>query len=278
LFEKLSAAARVNRSWLMVGLDPVLDKLPDGMRRDPSGALEFNRAIIAATSDLVIGYKPNFAFYEAMGPEGWHVLKKTRAAIPPDLFALGDAKRGDIGDTAEMYARAIFDVLGFDAATVSPYVGREGVQPFLDRRDRGSFVVCRTSNRENTFQDMDAGGEFLYERVAQAVVEWGDNVGLVVGATDVDALSRVRRIAPAVPILVPGVGAQGGGLGAAVRAAVDAEGGNALISATRSVTYASSGHDFADAARAVASGLRDEIRSAAAGAVDRVGSAVPHDG
>jgi orotidine-5'-phosphate decarboxylase len=246
---RLAAAASRNNSWLMIGLDPVLERLPDGFSRDPNGALEFNRRIIEATRDLVIGYKPNFAFYEAMGPAGWDVLAKTREAIPPDLIALADAKRGDIGNTSEMYARAIFDRLGFDAVTLSPYTGREGLQPFLNRRGRGAFILCRTSNRDG-IQDVKTDlGAPVYEMVARSAAGWGDDVGLVVGATDIDALRRIRAIAPRTPLLIPGVGAQGGALEEAFTAGIDADGGNALISVSRSVLYASSGADFAEVAR-----------------------------
>jgi len=281
--ERLRAAAAANRSWLMIGLDPIVERLPDGIGRDLEGVLKFNRSLVEATHDLVIGYKPNFAFYEALGPRGWEVLARTREVIPGNLLALADAKRGDIGDTSEMYARAIFDTLGFDAVTLSPYVGREGLAPFLARADRGSFILCRTSNRDESFQDLRVASRSpssntrvhdaahpsssaeppdrtLYELVAGRAVGWGDNVGLVVGGTDVAALGSIRGLAPRTPFLVPGIGAQGGVLEAAVVAASDASGQNAIISCARSVIYASPGKDFAGAARREAESLRDRIR------------------
>ena len=258
--DRLQAALAATGSLLVIGLDPIMSRLPRGVSRDASGVLDLNRRIIDATSDLVVAYKPNFAFYEALGPVGWEVLAETRAEIPPGLIAIADAKRGDIGDTAEMYAQAIFDNLGFDAATVSPYLGLDGIQPFLNRKNKGTFVLCRTSNRTPSLQDLDMAGRPLYEWMAGEAISWGENIGLVVGATDVQAIKRVREIAPTTPFLVPGIGAQGGGLEEAVAAAVDASGQNALVSASRSVIYASSDNDYPEAARREAEKLRDAIR------------------
>lgn len=256
------AAARVNDSWLMIGLDPVMERMPDGIPRTPSGVVQFNSRIIEATRDLVLGYKPNFAFYEVLGADGWRTLRQTREAIPRDLIALADGKRGDIGDTSEMYARSIFDSLGFDAATVSPYVGLEGLQPFLQRRDRGVFVLCRTSNRDGAVQSIvDDSGQVLSDRVAREAATWGPNVGLVVGATDLEALAATRRLTPMTAFLVPGVGVQGGDPGVAGGAACDERGQGAIISVSRQVLYASPGPDFAEAARSKAIEIRDSLRA-----------------
>ncbi len=255
--ETLAAARTTNRSLLCIGLDPRLG-LDD--------VLLFNRAIIDATSDLVCAYKPNAAFYEASGSEGWRILRQTIAAVPGAIPVILDGKRGDIPNSAAAYAAAAFDELGADAITVSPYMGGDALRPFLARPDRAAFVLCRTSNPGAAdLQDLDVGGEPLYLRVAQLAMEWGaehGNSGLVVGAADPAALRAVRARCPTLPILVPGIGAQGGDLEASLAAGVDAGGAGLLITASRSVLYASQGPDFADAARAAAMRLRDAINAA----------------
>jgi orotidine-5'-phosphate decarboxylase len=257
--DRLQSFARTNSSWLIVGLDPEPSRLPDGFSRDASGILSFNQELIAATRDHVLGYKLNFGFYESLGAEGWRTLSATRDAIPASLIAIADAKRGDIAETSRMYARAIFDQLGFDAVTLSPYVGRSGLDPFLEYEERGSFVLCRTSNRDSSFQTAATSEGPLYESVARKASNWGPNVGLVVGATDIDALRRVRTLAPDAPFLVPGVGAQGGSIEEAFRSAADVDGRNALLSASRSIMYASSGGDFAAAAARQAENLHQAV-------------------
>jgi orotidine-5'-phosphate decarboxylase len=238
----------------------------------------FNIAIIEATSDLVCAYKPNVAFYEALGPErGYAALRKTLAAIPPHVITLADAKRGDVEHTARAYAHAFFDDLGFDACTVSPYLGSDSVAPWVEREEKGAFVLCRTSNPgAPDLQDLpvqtDAGARPLYEVVAERAKSWDahGNVGLVVGATYPAEMQRLRALCPDTPFLVPGIGAQQGSLADAVRAGIDACGAGMLISASRGVTYASKGPDFAAAARREAQRLRDEInRERAAIAVAR---------
>ncbi len=260
--ERLDSAMTRNRSLLCVGLDP----WPPSMPIDDIAA--FNRAIIDATADLVCAYKPNFAFYEAEGIAGLEALRQTIEAAPDGVPVLLDAKRGDLGNTAIAYAKAAFEVWGADAVTVNPYQGRDALQPFLDYADRGVFILTRTSNPGSAeFQDRrvrgPAGERPLYEEVAGQACAWNDNgnVGLVVGATVPEELARVRSIAGSMPVLVPGVGAQGGDLEASVRNGTDANGRRALISASRSVLYASSGRDFADAARAEALRLRDAINA-----------------
>ncbi len=258
--EKLEAAWDRSGSLLCIGLDPD----PALMAIDDVAA--FNVAIIDATSDLVCAYKPNVAFYEALGPErGYAALRTTLAAIPPHVITLADAKRGDVEHTARAYARAFYDDLGFDCITVNAYLGRDSVEPWIERDDKAAFIVCRTSNPgAPDLQDLQVqsdGAAPLYETVAALAQSWDRhrNVGLVVGATYPAEMRRLRHLCPDMPFLVPGIGAQQGSLEDAVRAGVDARGRGVLISASRGVTYASKGADFADAARAAALRLRDEI-------------------
>ncbi len=260
---KLLEAAGRNQSLVCIGLDPDPGLMP------AMDILEFNRAIVDATLDLVCAYKPNLAFYEAQGTKGLAALEKTVAHIAGRVPVIGDAKRGDIGHTAGAYARALFEVFGFDAATVNPYMGFDAVQPFLSYRDRGVFILCRTSNPGAAdFQDLActaAGGGRpvrLYRVVAEKAREWdqADNVGLVVGATHPEEILEVRQVCPGMPLLVPGIGAQGGNLDLAVRYAAGT-GGGALFASSRQVLYASTGTDFDRAAREAADSLRREINS-----------------
>jgi orotidine-5'-phosphate decarboxylase len=224
--------------------------------------LRFNKAIIEATCDLVCAYKPNLAFYEALGAEGLAILEKTIKYIPDDIPVIGDAKRGDIGNTAKAYAKALFSVLGFDAATVNPYLGFDSIEPFINYQDKGVFILCRTSNRGATdFQNLCTNGLPLYEAVAQKAKEWNihGNIGLVVGATYPEELKRVRSICPEMPLLIPGIGAQGGDLASAVGYGMDALGEKAIINVSRQILYASKEKDFAQAARNVAEKIRNQI-------------------
>ena len=260
--EKLERAAQANRSLLCVGLDPDPALLP------MDDVATFNRDIVAATSDLVCAYKPNLAFYEALGPRGLEALRETLQVVPPHIPVIGDAKRGDIPNTARFYARALFEVWGFDAATVNPLLGEDAVVPFLEHRERGVLLLCRTSNpgAHDLLEAPVAGDEGqvpLYERLAALARRWDryGNVGLVVGATAPRELARVRALCPDAPILVPGVGAQAGDLEAAVSCGTDARGRRAIINASRSVLYASRGPDYAEAARRAAQGLRERINA-----------------
>ncbi len=262
---KLIQAARNNHSLVCVGLDPDPRLMP------AMGILEFNRAIIDATADLVCAYKPNMAFYEAQGVAGLTALQKTVDYIAGRVPVIGDAKRGDIGHSAAAYARALFEVFGFDAATVNPYMGFDAVQPFLEYGDRGVFVLCRTSNPGAAhFQDLacaPAGGGHeprpLYRVVAEAARERNraDNVGLVAGATGPRELAEIRQLCPGMLLLIPGIGAQGADLEPAVRHGVDASGGGAIFASSRQILYASTGSDFDRAAREAADGLRRAINS-----------------
>ncbi|MBI4318095.1 MAG: orotidine-5'-phosphate decarboxylase [Chloroflexi bacterium] len=264
--DKLLGASRTNDTLLCVGLDVDLRAVPSHLLTQAEPVLAFNRAIVEATADLVCAYKPNLAFYEALGLEGLDALRKTLACIPRDIPVIADAKRGDVGHSAKAYAQGLFDYFGFDAVTVNPYLGRDSLQPFLDYGDRGIFVLCKTSNPGSAdLQDLlttetapGRGCRALYEVVAESVREWNTqgNCGLVVGATFPEELTKVRRIAPDLPILIPGVGAQEGDLAQAVRNGVDAKGELAVVNSARQVLYASKGQDFAKAAREIAVALR----------------------
>jgi orotidine-5'-phosphate decarboxylase len=255
--DKLLSAGRRNKSLLCIGLDPDVTLMPK------VDLLEFNKAIVDATADLACAYKPNLAFYEALGIDGLKVLQKTIEHIPDHIPVIGDGKRGDIGNTAKAYAKALFETFGFDAATVSPYLGYDSVEPFLGYGDKGIFILCRTSNTGAAdFQSLvDAQGRPLYEAVARKAKNWDTrgNIGLVVGATYPDELKAIRQLCPEMPLLIPGIGAQGGDLASAVKNGIDARGEKAIIAISRQILYASKGKDFAQAARHNAQGLRDDI-------------------
>lgn len=257
-YTKLAAAACRNNSCVCIGLDPEPEKLPAGV-----SILEFCQAIIGATNDLVCAYKPNAAFFEALGADGWGTLKAVIECVPKNIPVILDAKRGDIGNTARAYARAAFEELGADAVTVNPYMGYDSLEPFISYDDKGIFVLCRTSNPGAAdFQSLEINGEPLYRLVAKKVGEWNvrGNLGLVVGATQPEELKVIRQSHPALPILIPGVGAQGGSLEKAVKYGTGGNsGGQAIISSSRQILYASSGPDYAAAARQAAMALRDEI-------------------
>lgn len=261
---RLRAAIKTHNSLVCIGLDPDLSRLPASLPRTVDGIVAFNQAIIAATADLVCAYKPNLAFYESLGTQGLEALERTIRAIPKDVIVIGDAKRGDIGNTAKHYATALFDHLGFDAVTVNPYLGQDSLQPFLEYEDKGIFILCRTSNPgaaaiQNLLVNDGPHSRPLWIHVAELINTWNAraNCGLVVGATATDELRRVRHAAPKLPILVPGIGAQGGDLAAAV--ASHRPTAPTVISTSRAVLYASERADFADAARASAGELRAAI-------------------
>ena len=259
--EKLAQSSQKNRSLLCVGLDPDPALMPEKI-----GIFEFNKAIIDATADLVCAYKPNIAFYEAMGSKGLDVLKKTRDYIPKDIPVIIDAKRGDIGNTAKAYARSLFDYFNFDAMTASPYLGYDSLEPFIEYKDRGIFILCRTSNKGAAdFQSLYVGKKdskkMLFEIVAEKVNEWNryGNLGLVVGATYPEELQLIRQRYPEILLLIPGVGVQGGELKLAVKYGVDRGRNKTIINSSRQILYASKGKDFATAAKKAARELRDRI-------------------
>ena len=270
--EKLLNASRQNKSLLCVGLDPEPGLFPSSFAGQPDeeAVVHFCQNIIEATAPYVCAYKPNMAFFEVLGAQGLEIFQRVIKAIPSHIPILVDAKRGDIGNSARNYASAIFDVFGCDAMTVNPYLGYDSVAPFLAHRDKGIFLLCRTSNPSaRDFQDLpvqDADGRLrpLYEVVAERIQSWNEagNCGLVVGATYPAELKKIRTICPDAPILIPGVGSQGGDLEASVAAGVDAHGERALISVSRAILYASNGNDYASAAEREARILRDRINTA----------------
>ena len=259
--EKLNKIIQKNNSLLCIGLDPDPALIPENMT-----VLEFNLGIISATTDLVCAYKPNFAFYEAMGPEGVDTLKKTIESIPETIPIIGDAKRGDIGNTAKAYARAIFDYFKCDAVTVNPYLGFDSVEPFINYKEKGVFILCRTSNAgavdfQSLLCNVPPAPCHLFEIVAQKASEWNKygNIGLVVGATYPEELDIIRKKYPETLLLVPGVGAQGGDLKCVISLGVDAKKKGVIINSSRQILYASKGRDFAAAARKIAKLLQEQI-------------------
>jgi orotidine-5'-phosphate decarboxylase len=270
--KRLAQAVRANDSLLCIGLDPDLTRFPSHLQKesDVSRAIvEFNAGIVATTADLVCAYKPNLGFYLAHGPAGVEALQATRRLIPAQIPVILDAKVGDIASTAEGYAAAYFDRWGFDAVTVSPYLGEDALAPFLRRADRGVLVLCKTSNPgsgdlQDVVMETDAGAEALYLAVADRAAVWSTRwpatVGLVVGATYPGELAAVRRRSPELPILLPGIGAQTGDLRGALHAGLDAHGAGLLVSASRAILYAGTNdEDWAGAARQAALNLRDAI-------------------
>ncbi len=263
--DKLNAAWRHNGSMLCVGLDPDPARLPLHLQRTPDGLERFCTAIVDATAAMVCAFKPQIAYFASQRAEGAleSVCRYIREAYPNHILIL-DAKRGDVGSTAEHYAREAFVRFGADAVTVNPYLGTDSVEPFLRHEGKGTIVLCRTSNPGGgDFQSLLVDGEPLYAHVARRVAhEWSaiGECGLVVGATYPDELGIVRGIVGDLPLLVPGVGAQGGSVQATVRLGHDSAGLGMIISTSRAVLYASRGEDFAEAASAVATATRNEIR------------------
>lgn len=249
---------------LCVGLDPEPARLPGSLRGSPDAVFEFCRAIVDATADAVCAFKPQIAHFAALGAET--ALQRVIAHIHeahPGIPVILDSKRGDIGSTARHYAAEAYDRFGADAATVNPYLGRDSVEPFLERHDKGVIVLCRTSNPgSGEFQDLRVDGRPLYQHVAQRVArDWNAHGQclLVIGATWPAELAEVRALVGDLPFLVPGIGAQGGDVAAVVRAGMDANRSGLVISSSRAILYAGDGADFADAARAAALAQRDEI-------------------
>ena len=260
--EKLEGAQERNRSLLCIGLDPQRELLPVG------DVVQFHRAIIEATQDLVSAYKPNLAFYEALGLEGLRALEETLKAIPSHIPVIGDAKRGDVGPSARAYARALFEVWGFDAATVNPYFGYDALRPFLEYRQKGVFLLARTTNLggrdfQALYVSTASGNYQLYEVVALKAREWNryGNIGLVAGATFPQELKRLRALCPEMLFLAPGIGAQGGDLAQAVAGGIDSSGKGLILSTSREVLYTTRGPDFATRSRRMAQALRDQVNA-----------------
>lgn len=265
--QRLRASWAATESLLCVGLDPLPDRLPDGIEPTPAGALAFLREIVVATADLVCAFKPQFAHFGAMGAEAeLEALCAEIRSDHPDVVLVLDAKRGDVGSTAQRYAVEAFDRYGVDAVTVNPYLGTDAARPFLERG--GVIALCRTSNPgAGELQSLEVDGVPLYLHVADMVAtrwsQFGD-CGLVVGATATDEIAAVRQRVGDLPLLVPGVGAQGGDLEGSVTAGRTADGTGMMVSSSRAVLYASDGPDFAAAARTEAERTRDAVRAALA--------------
>ncbi len=262
--EKLLSATHTNNSLLCVGLDSDLEKIPSFMKESSKNPLlDFNKAIIDATKDLVCAYKLNMAFYEAVGLKGLEALEKTMQSIPKSVFVILDGKRNDIGNTAQKYAHALFETFKADAVTVNPYLGKDGVAPFLEYKEKCSFILCRTSNPSaRDFQDLNVDGKLVYQIVAQKIKEWDSNgnCGAVVGATYPEELESVRSIlGESIPILIPGVGKQGGSVEKTVMYGTNAKKELAVINSSREILFAGDKQDFAEQARKKAETVRNEI-------------------
>lgn len=261
LFEQI----QLKKSFLCVGLDPVLENIPKHLLKYENPVLEFNKQIIDATKDLCVAYKPNTAFFESMGLKGWETLIKTWQYIPKDIFTIADAKRGDIGNTSAMYADAFFNEaksdMSFDAITVAPYMGKDSVGPFLNHKDKWVILLALTSNAGHSdFQLHQTAEGKLYEEVIRISSQWADSEQLmyVVGATRGAEFENIRRLAPDNFLLVPGVGAQGGSLADVCEYGLNKECG-LLVNSARGIIYASDGEDFAECARAEALKLQQEM-------------------
>lgn len=262
--KELTEQIQQKQSYLLVGLDTDITKIPKHLRSHPDAVFEFNKAIIDATKDLCIGYKINTAFYEALGWKGWEIMERTVNYIPTAHFTIADAKRGDIGNTSTQYARAFFETMQFDAITVAPYMGEDSVRPFLEYKNKWAIVLGLTSNKGAADFEMQPlnSGEHLYERVLKTVSEWGseENLMFVTGATQATELKNIRTIIPNHFLLVPGVGFQGGSL-----ADVTEHGKNkhcgVLVNASRAIIYAGDDENFADEARIIAQQYKTEMAS-----------------
>jgi orotidine-5'-phosphate decarboxylase len=277
--DKLKTAQEANDSWVCVGLDPVLERMPAPVLKQDEPFLPFLKAVVDATADVVCAFKPNLGFFLAPGAAGVIALERIIAYIPDDIPVILDAKFNDIGHTAQAYARGAFEALGVDAVTVNPYLGQDGIAPFLSAAGKAAFVLARTSNSSaGEFQDLRVRSQStlaqayaadeteppaLFQTVVEKAQSWNEGFpgtcGLVVGATYPEELARVRAIAPDLVFLIPGIGAQGGNLEAAVRYGPTVAGLGPIINTSRGVLYASTGEDFANAARVAAGALRSQI-------------------
>jgi orotidine-5'-phosphate decarboxylase len=250
-FKKLSASIERHKSNLCVGLDPLAEKIPEFLSEYEDPILEFNTRIIEATQDVVCAYKLNTAFYEVLGEKAWSTFGETIARIPDEVYVIADCKRNDIGNSAKHYAETFFDYFEVDAATVNPYMGYDSIEPFLNYRDKDVFALVLTTNKgAQDFQLQDCGGRKFYEMVLDKISEWNRdrNIGAVVGATKAEQLSQIRTSHPQMPLLIPGVGAQGGSV-ESVAEVVNSDGAPVIVNVARDIIF--SGHDdkFADKAR-----------------------------
>ncbi len=260
--EQLISQIKSKRSFLCVGLDSELEKLPESVRQAPDPIFSFNKAIIDATRDLCVSYKINTAFYESQGLKGWEAMQRTVEYIGDDHFRIADAKRGDIGNTSDQYAKAFFETMPFDSVTVAPYMGEDSVTPFLKREGKWAIVLGLTSNKGAAdFELQWMGEQRLYEKVLNKVSQWGtiENLMFVVGATQASEFVHIRTIIPDHFLLVPGIGAQGGSLEEISSKAMNKDCG-ILVNASRAIIFASSGSDFAEAARKESSSYQKKMR------------------
>ncbi|MBC7588339.1 MAG: orotidine-5'-phosphate decarboxylase [Chitinophagaceae bacterium] len=251
------------RSYLCVGLDTDITKIPQHLQSHPHAVFEFNKAIIDATKDHCVSYKINTAFYEAMGLKGWEAMEKTLHYIPSTHFKIADAKRGDIGNTSNQYAKAFFEVLPFDAVTVAPYMGEDSVRPFLEYENKFAIVLGLTSNKgAKDFEMLKTGEDFLYEKVIATIASWGspENLMFVIGATQASELANIRTIIPDHFLLVPGVGFQGGSLKEVSMNSLTKDGG-LLVNASRAIIYAGGRENFAEDAKHIALEYQTEMGS-----------------
>jgi orotidine-5'-phosphate decarboxylase len=249
------------KSYLCIGLDTDLTKIPKHLQSHQDAIFEFNRQIIDATKDYCISYKINTAFYEALGIKGWEAMEKTVNYIPSTHFKIADAKRGDIGNTSAQYAKAFFDTLNFDAITVAPYMGEDSIKPFLEHKDKWTILLGLTSNTgAKDFELQKTGDEYLYEKVLKTASNWGtaDNLMFVIGATQADEFTNIRKLTPNHFYLVPGVGTQGGSLKEISKKAMIADCG-LLVNVSRAVIYASNSEDFADEASLIVQQYQEEM-------------------
>ena len=266
--KQLIQQIQLKKSYLCVGLDTDITKIPAHLQSHPNAVFEFNKQIIDATQDLCVAYKINTAFYEAMGLKGWEAMEKTVNYIPKDQFIIADAKRGDIGNTSSQYAKAFFETMNFDAITVAPYMGEDSVKPFLEFENKWAIVLGLTSNEgSKDFEQLrlvrdatNQGGEFLYETVLKKVSSWGNinNLMFVIGATKATDLEEIRKIIPNHFLLVPGVGFQGGSLKEVSKYGMNKDCG-LLVNASRAIIYASEKEDFAAEARVIAQQYQTEM-------------------
>ncbi|MDH7507215.1 MAG: orotidine-5'-phosphate decarboxylase [Candidatus Thermoplasmatota archaeon] len=262
--EKFLHIVKKNNSLLCIGLDIDKDKIPSYLfKKNKNPFFEFNKSIIDSTKNLVCAYKLNMAFYEVLGKQGFDLLEKTINYIPKDIIVILDGKRNDIGNTAKKYAKSLFEVLNADAVTVNPYLGKDGIMPFLEYKDKCSFILCRTSNPSAVdFQNLVVSNIPLYELVAKKIKQWNDfdNCGAVVGATYPDELKIIRKIlGEEIPILIPGVGAQGGDVEKTVKYGTNKNGEMAIINSSRAIIYAANDESFSEKAKTQAQLLRNEI-------------------
>ena len=261
--EQLIDNIKQKNSFLCVGLDVDLEKIPSFLLDFDDPIFEFNKRVIDSTKDLCVSYKPNIAFYEKLGPKGWESLEKTINYIPDDIFTIADAKRGDIGNTSKYYAQTFFEYLNFDAITVAPYMGSDSVLPFLEYDDKWVILLALTSNKgAHDFQFQQIGEQQLFERILEKSKEWGskDNLMYVTGATQAPMLEKIRRVVPDNFLLVPGVGAQGGSLSDVAKYGMNQECG-LLVNSSRGIIYAGSGENFEEEVRNSALKIQQEMTS-----------------